>query len=662
MLSVSVGAIVSIVSALLRHRGRVDLILARSETTDGLPFKLPKAAARKKPFIPDMIAFFQTEHGQAVLALQGLVDDFKQVLSAREEGNYPQQKLTNCMDLYFEAAQLDPAKTNPNSQDSERRKIASTGPDEEFRLAYYVVESQRLSRNPVLARLVLATADTLLETIAGNSSLFIKDEVTAKIVDAAINAFAVQHDFDDEGAEIIFRRLLGVVAVSVAREGNAVSDNPAVRALFGAVREAQEVIGADDAAKIVSAKGLQTTVQKLLATVATDPSFLTEDKALQSSITAVMTKASEQLPDIVDGKETAILALVEALVSEAAKHASILLKVEHEGTPLTETVLSAMLTSLKDTADTNALFTSIASGEIIGALYKAALSAVAANPDAIQNQIGVTEHVATLVTRYAEALAAVDPAQFNNVATVRATVSRILSITLQSLSEHPGLAERTDEFGPRMVSAMLDAASGLVSDGIQQKDLTTFVDICVAAASENVALLNIGDHFNSVVKIWAAAIASEGVRALTSPETRLRILRNGVLETVRNPVLWEQLNQGQRAESLVVEIVGALVTQDQAPLLSGPVLADAIKMVLEVVVRRVNPEDLLPEGQLRQALVSALAAASANGTLSAGVDDVAGYLANFVQRVLKDPTILNSPASLANNLRDALEDQLKMAA
>ncbi len=607
-----------------------------------------------------MVAYFQTEHGKAVLALQGLTDAFKQVLQERETGNYSGDSLQHCLDLYFEAVPIPPKKLI-SGDDEALRKYASTGPDEDFRLSYYVVESQRLSRNPTVSRLALATADTLLETVAGNSSLFISDKVTAKIVDAAIDAFAVQHDFDDDGAEIIFRRLLGAVAVSVAREGNSVSDNPAVRALFAAVREAQDTLGADDVAKLVSADGLQTTVQKLLNTIASDPSFLTSDTKLQASIKAVLIKASNAIPDIVDGKQEAILSLVEVVVSEAAKRTTFVLESNGIGAPLAETVLTAMLGTIQGAADGDKLLESLANGKLLGELYKSALSSIAANPDIISSQTGVNSHVAKLISGYADILAKVDPTQFGNQATTQETVSRILSITLGSLASHPGLAGHSDAFGPVMASVMLNTAAGLVKDGLQEQDLVEFIDAAVAAAAENVALLNVGDHFNSVATIWADAISGQGVAALSSPATRLKILRSGILEMARNPVLWKHLNNSGDAEKLVNEIVEALSAGDATVLLSGPVLADSIEAVLKVIVRRADPADLLPDGALKQALLEAVETLKDGSALSIGTDDVAGYLANFIREILEDPNRLSDPVLLAGVVKQALEDQLKMA-
>ncbi len=170
---VPVGLIISAVSALLKYRGRVDTILSLNETTRGLPFRLPptpKVEDRTK-FFSTMWAFFESTEGKTILEAQGLMGAFEAVKEAVNNDRDPaQMQLDLCYHLYFEAADIPSHLLAPTgATDAQLRQIASSGPNVEMRLAYYVVESHRLARNPVFARLALATVDTALEYFGENA-------------------------------------------------------------------------------------------------------------------------------------------------------------------------------------------------------------------------------------------------------------------------------------------------------------------------------------------------------------------------------------------------------------------------------------------------------------------------------------------------------------
>lgn len=655
-MAVSTGVVLVIVQALLRHRGRVDEILSQSNITEGLPFRLPPAAKRKRPLIEPMIRFFQTDNGQAVLELQDLTQHFKRVLQDHEAGNYNQNSLNLCFDLYFEAAEDSP-KELANGSEEELRRFASTGPSEGLRIAYYVVESERLSRNNTTARIALATADTLLETLSGKASLFINDEVTAKIVDTAIQEFADKHDFDDQGAELIFRRLLGAVAVAAARGGENLSDSVGVQAFFVAVGNAHSTLGANDVAELISSEGLQATLGSFLTTVADDPSFLTSNETLQSSITTIFVKAANDLPDILGGKQDVVLSLVEALVSEAARNATSVLSTGASGLTLAETVFVAMLDSVQTNASQNALFKKVTSGKILGDLYKSALSTVAANSQLVQHQTNVDQHLATLISGYAGALAEFDPTTFGDDVAANAFVNRMMSMTLASLATHPGLTGHGNKFGPIMVSAMLGAAADLVRDGVQDDDLYRFIDEIVAASAENVALLNAGDQFNSVVGIWARVLSGSGVKALTSPKTRLQILRTGLMSMIQNPLIWKQLDLDSKTEGLITDILEALVSNQDQAVLSGLILERVVERVLKVISDNIDEVVALQDGKLREALEQAVSAINEGSTLKCSLDDAAGCTADFLKAVLDDPSILENEQMMMTELNKALQQQ-----
>ncbi len=665
-MSISASVVLIIVRAILTNRGRVDEILSQSKADEGLPFAVPPRTKDRDLYVDQMVAYFSTPNGKAVLELQGHLAEFTQAKDDLSSKAFITNSIRSCVDLYFEAALIDPrllVEPTSDTEDASKKLLnaASTGPSEEFRIAYYVVESDRLSRNNPTTRIALATADTLLDTLAGNASLFLKDEVTAKIVETAIEEFSQnigESESFDGDVEIIFRRLLGAVAVAAAREGDSISDNTAVRALFGAVRSAEEELGANDVANLIGAAGLQSTVAALMTTVAADPSFVTSDKNLQASISAVLVKVSTDLPYFLGGKQEAVLSLVEALVSEAAKNATTVLSQSSGSVTLAEKILGAMLGNVQEAAANNSFFESVANGKLLGDFYKSTLSAVAANPEVIQGQINVDLYVANLISGYAEVLQNVDVNIFEDRIAGQAFATRILSVTLSSLADHPGLGKRASEFGPVMVSAMLSATADLIKDGLQEQDLFHFIDDVVAASTENVALINAGEHFTSVVAIWANVLSAPGIKALATPTTRLQILRTGAMSMVQNPVLWKKLDADGETQQLITDIVSALIEPDTDAVLSGPVLEQVIDKVLAVLTRNVEQANQLSEGVLSTALKAAVIAIKEDGALVCGLDDAAGYIANFLMSVLENPEILDQQELIEAVLKKALREQL----
>jgi hypothetical protein len=180
------------VRALLRYRERVDGILSLSEASAELPFVLPGAPTDTAPHLDAMLAFFGGERGGLLLELHDLRADFERVQRDPFAAG-SQEARRRVFQVYYEVSGAVPVVLGP--ADGAGRVTASA----EMRLAYYVVRAERLSRNKALPRVLLATADTLLEVLGENAGLFVADPRTRAVVETLLRELALERDFDDEG-------------------------------------------------------------------------------------------------------------------------------------------------------------------------------------------------------------------------------------------------------------------------------------------------------------------------------------------------------------------------------------------------------------------------------------------------------------------------------
>ena len=470
-MAIPVSVVMSAITAVLKYRGRVDTILSLNETTKGLPFRLPPAPAHddRTRFFKFMWAFFHSDTGVAILHSQDRAGDFDAVKSAIENRNDPPaEALNRCYRLYFEAAELPAALlARDDAGSGDLRALASSGPNSEMRLAYYVVESQRLSRNPVYTRLALATVDTALEFLGENAGSFIANPRTRVLVESVISEFALKQDFDDFSIRQIYQSLLGSALFAALDNPDSLPNEAALKALFGALNDlrasAREKAGdsagekerADEFfARLITADGFKQLVSNLFRQVAADPSFLSADEAAKDVITATLNAFADDFPAILEGDKTAIFGVIEAGLAAGAQNVEGLLKARIGDRPLITAVATAVASEIGEQASANSLFSELGTGEIFAGIYKVALGAVAANPDALASETALPPFATELVTNLAKLLSETPLRETLERQTLRDLVSQSLII----LSDHPELVARDSRFAANVVSAAFEAS------------------------------------------------------------------------------------------------------------------------------------------------------------------------------------------------------------
>ena len=185
----------SAIRGLLKFRGQLDSIFLTKEASTGLPFLLPPEPDSIAEHIDGMKAFFETDEGKSILEFTGKTAVFASLstISPAEE--------KELIRIYLEVKGLELKKVGPEWSDLAVTPTLS----QDAQLAYFMVSSDRLSRNPAVTRVILASAETLLEFAGDNAAFFVSNPKTASIVGSVLKEFAGDTDTFSIGARWYFK-------------------------------------------------------------------------------------------------------------------------------------------------------------------------------------------------------------------------------------------------------------------------------------------------------------------------------------------------------------------------------------------------------------------------------------------------------------------------
>ncbi len=635
-LPISVPLAMSAIQALLRFREQVDTILSLNEAAAPLPFALPAAPTDDAPHLQDMLDFFKADQGQMILSLRGLEDDFALVLADPTSiSPAVNGALGRLFPLYYEAAGVQPTFLGPVDPQASGKAIQGLSTPE-MRLAYYAVQSQRLSRNPALVRVLLVTADTLLEFAGQNANLFIANPQTRSLVANLLDEFAGKRDFDDEGVEEIFKSLLGSTVLAFANNPGSLANKPALKALFAALGNVRDSLGNDFVARIISVDGFERLIAAYATEVAKDPSFITNNDLAAQVLTATLTQIGKNFPQIVNDPK-ALLGVLEVGLGAAAANVSGILQSSLGGTPLLAAVLSGVLKQVGALGQSNQLFAQIANGKIIPDIYKTTLLAIAANPIKFANQSDVEKFISDLIAGLANALSQQELSKLFTTDTLKVIASESLSV----LAADPQFIAGNNQFATQLLAAVFKASATAVADGLTRDDLIDIAEAAIRAAASNVALLNLNVQLAAVIVSIGNAIAASGLQQLANAQGRKALLLAALQAVAANPAVWGQLQGKNLIQPLTQAILQGLAT-DPTHLLSGPVLVDAVSRILLAAMRRgqqlidqnVKPDDL------KKLLTMALDQASKEIGQNIDGENLPAYLERVVAIFITSPFAL----------------------
>jgi hypothetical protein len=623
---VGIPAAISAVQALIKFRGRVDQILALKEASEAIPFSLPPAPFDFTSQQGALFRYFDSDAGRLVIEVHGRREAYQELKADPLSGATFKLRI-EFLQLFFEASDTAPVVLGPQS---EARSVRASA---EMRLTYYVVASHRLSRNPALTRILLATADTVLEVAGANAGLFISNPKTQAIVATLLTEFAGKRDFDDDGAEMLLRGLLRAAVVSAMENQAAITDTPALVALFGALADMREQHGDDFVARILTRPGFQSLVGHYLTEVAEDPSFLVEDGPFRVVLSDTLRDLGENFEQIFEDPK-ALFGVLETALTSATGQAREIIALKIGGQPLLSAVLQSVLAEIETRGKNDALFASFANGEIVSGVFRASLSAIAANPGALAKAVKISELSAALVAGMADVLSKQALADVVSAETLRDIASRSFLVLAENSASFAG----NSEFVVKLTAGVLNAAASAVSDGLSTDDLLDLLDAAVVTSTANLGLLKLDVRLEGVLDMVGAQLSEKGVRALLAPESRVDVVL-ATLETVaRSPKVWSGFAEADLVQPLVVAVFQGLAT-DKTALLTGPVMVEGIRAVLTAATLRGQAliEELVTAEDLQKLLTLGLR--KLDQEIGRGVDaeTVPEYLRRLTDLFLTDP-------------------------
>ena len=644
---------ISAVRSLIRYRVRVDQILAVKKTSDALPFTLPSLPKVNFEHTSAMTEYFKSEQGQLLLDAANMSGTFADFESGRPRRTM--KKTTDLLKLYYRTT--DGRLKSPAS-----RTGLDFNPNAEKALAYYMVDSYRLSTNSATTRILLATADNLMEFAGDNAAVFISNPKTGSIVTTLLREFAARHDFNEQSLDSVFKKLLGSAVIAALDNKESLPDHPALLVLYSALGDVRQKMGKEGdnfIAKIISAEGFQSVVSSYLTTTATDPAFLEmlanlsgtkkldepKRKLVREVFGATLITLGKDFQDVLEDP-TKLTGVLEAAITTAAANANGIIRVLGDEKPLLSVVLETVASRV---ASRKNLFDSIGSGELLGAMYKASLEAIVENTKTIVTQLDVNQTVEMIVAGLAEELS-----RDSLKTTLEALknekglplVSQLVSRGIQVLGENPQVLVANNAFCNAVMGSVLEAGADLIRDGLQVEDLLNVARVGIKSAASNLEFAKMDDQLRTLLPTVGKWISIGDVKAkLATTENRRDALLLLLQAVASNPKVWGNFSQRKLAQSIVTGILDGL-TKDPTNLLTGPVMVEAFKQSLRAISRRgtlfLQHENVSKE--VEAVLAKILEAADLEIGRSMTSEDIPEFLSRILFTFLKDSLTLATAA------------------
>lgn len=632
----TVGLVVSAVKSLIRLRSRVDSILSEKVATDALPFALPPRPPQGTGAQRDaVIAFYNSDAGRRIVEIADLAEALERYKSLDIPDEDDKLQLESIFLRFKETGEFD--SKSVLARDAEQKLVT-----------YVLVDSYRLSRNPAALRIALASADTLLEFVGENASTFVSNPKTARILETIIAEFAGRRDFDDAGADLIFRTLLGSAALAAVEHQGDLPQHPALLLLYGALGEVREKQGDEFVANIVSADGFDAVVSSYLTVAASDSAFLdmmakfagttsldaAERKVIRGAFTATLETIGDN-PRRFLSDSSAFTGVLEAAIVGAASNAESLIRELADDEPLLAAVLEDVAKEIGK-RDADQLFRSVANGELVGEIYKTALAAVAADPDLDRD--GIASTVEKIVSGLADELGKQALSQvIEQVGERRGlpVVNALLARTFSVLATEPAVITGEDNaFAMAVVGAVLQGAAPLIRDGLEEDDVEEIVRIALHTASANTAALGIDSSLAAALSAFGTSIAGGGaLRArLATRESRRAAFLAAIAAVAASPRVWAKFDETDLVKPVVEAVISGL-RDDPTNVLTGSAMVEALDSVLGALAKRgfELAEDLQAEKAAGKN-AQQIAASIVEGLVARSLEAAAGEIGRSIDR------------------------------
>ena len=656
--------IMSGIQALLRYRQRIDDILSVKATTEGLPFKLPPLVDDVNDSIDAALDYFAVAR-EAVSApeyakRQLLLGDVTPTVGLetlklhRRTTGLSGEELALCQRLaerYLAAEQLNYTThlLLPPASGGGGAWVAS-----EMQLAYYIVDSARASNNPAIARILLATADTLLEFVGENASLFVSDPKTCGIVETFVTEFANKHDFDDAGATEIFKLLLGSAAVTAITHKADLPQSYPVQALIGALGDLRSTEGSDFVAKFVTADNFEKLLSNFATRMADSPALTKNRTILKDLASSAIRTVGKELPCGFDADSAH--RIIEAVIVTAAEDAGRQKRIIDN--QLGDNILRSFIAAVGEQAKQDRLVDSLKSKELLGDVYEAVLRGIAQNPVVVKD---ATERGKFINSWIAAVATILSTTPLQNTLTPE-TIEKLVGASLRAAAKYPSVIAGKDAFAAALVGAALEAAAPLVEDGLSERDALDIVNVVLAAVAENQLLLKMPDQLKVVIGAAAGALSQQDVKSVLSAAGRKTALIEFLKTLAANPVSWSKMAQQDAA--ILKPLVDGIITGLAGPaqdFMSGPHVISAIGGAFNAALpyAQVFIDETINDAALKSVLDQAMKAAAAAALTGLSNEKVPAVIARvvdtFLDAVLKAAGVGLTAAQITKLIDDAIK-------
>jgi hypothetical protein len=664
-----IPASLSALRGLIALRGKVDAVLSASRAGADVPLLLPHVTedrVRNNDDLDRVVQVFGTDTPERnILLARGLGPDLERFGGLEGATAQPEAEERRILHLRLLKAlyEIEDAREGLAA----RPWLGHPDP-RSAGLDYFLVASYQSADRPPAVRVLLTVCETLVEYAGENAALFVSRTATGDLVATLLREFAARSDLETDSAGRLIRLLLGSAAVAATDHAGGLPQHPALGLLLASLGRVRAEMGEDFVLRIATHGGFQAVVVDWLTTAPRDPA-LTQLVARIARLdeTGYDPNDPGTLPPELQPAYGAVAAVLQVIGSELgtarafddpeafrrvfnaalrglATHSAALVHAQAGGKPALAALLEAALGQVAGSADP---VQALASGELAGALYGAALEALAKTPDLDGD--GAVALVEALGAALAGELSRPGPAEVLNGLQRSAgpeVPRRLLAQLVELMGRNPeNLLGAHRGAVVAVIGAVLEGAGPLIADGLDPEDLVELADTALGRWAAELPSAGLPDAVRATLGAAASAVASSGgLGRLLNADGRREVLAVTVRSVAEHPAVWTQLSERGLAGPLVEGLTAGISRADASRALA-PQLAAICGQMLEALVRHAldladataatAAEDRFREMAARAArtTLDEMSAALGRGLSGRDLPAVAGPLAD---RVLRD--------------------------
>ncbi|QNN23321.1 hypothetical protein HED60_13895 [Planctomycetales bacterium ZRK34] len=562
--STSVELALGIANAAVKLGLRVDQIQTQHLIGGPLPYKLPPTPPAYGELVDDMISYFNSGAGQALLAdddkLNKIWERYLQTNGGSDEVRYAELLVERWVVI---AGQTIP----PIGAD----KMPPVDPGRVQAFEYYIVSAAKPGhQRSALIDIALATADVALEFVSSNPAIITKDPAVQKAIRSFLTYFT-KGDLEKLSYRQLFERTLSSVIRTAIDNRELVENVDGLNLFLEALAEAQNK-DADFVAGLVAGKNFDKLLQSVVQTLGENAGQFTNDIQLADMLGRILQDiaSDDVFKKILGRDEDAIALVVQVAIGHVATHPILLEKVARE--EVWHTVVQQVLAEIGKSAKKRKLF----ANEALGSLVSAALKGVAINKGLVEG-----DFVKRFVASFASGLGATELKDLLG----EKNLPIIAAAALNAAAKHTDLLIKGDELLATVLSAVMTEGTKGFGNGFTRDYAIDLAVVAIDAVGKNASAIDLPKPFGKIVATVLNELSRDELREHLVAGDVLSIFTNVLQIVAANPGLWKEFVGGELPKA-VLGSIAEVIADDPTKLLRGPVLASLIIEVLDAVTLR----------------------------------------------------------------------------